>query len=196
LEDFSSTTQKNPRAEITHKKYQKQIDLRRNKMRKLLIRGYSRYEISNNLHISQPTVSRDIDFIRNQSSSAAKTKDTAYRYYHEQQNGLDGVKELMKNLWLIIDNPKIEAKEKIKAMNLMLHCYYTRFKLVESEVLVKDFYEQAKKVKSDEDVRIKEQEITRREKALEKALDDHLKNEKLTQEEIDENRSMRSEIEV
>jgi hypothetical protein len=103
------------------------------------------------LHISQPTVSKDIDFIRSQSSSAAKTKDIAYRYYHEQQNGLDGVQELMKNLWLIIDNPKIEAKEKIKAMNLMLHCYYTRLKLVDSEVLVKDFYEHAKKVKSDEE---------------------------------------------
>jgi hypothetical protein len=66
LEDFSSTTQRNPRAEITHKKYQKQIDWRRNKVRELLIRGYSQYEISNTLHISQPIISRDIDFIRSQ----------------------------------------------------------------------------------------------------------------------------------
>jgi hypothetical protein len=41
---------------------------------------------------------------------------------YEQQNGLDGVGELMKNFWLIIDNPKIEVKEQIKAMKLMLHC--------------------------------------------------------------------------
>ena len=66
MEDFSSTAQRNPRAEITHKKYQKQIDWRRNKVRELLIRGYSQYEISNTLHISQPTISRDIDFIRSQ----------------------------------------------------------------------------------------------------------------------------------
>jgi hypothetical protein len=78
----------------------------------------------------------------------------------------------MKNLWLIIDNPKIEAKEKIKAMNLMLHCYYTLFKLVDSEVLVKDFYKHAEKVKSDEDtLRIREEEIARREKALHDYLD-------------------------
>ena len=139
------------------------------------------------MHISQPTISRDIDFIRNQSSSAAKTKDIAYRYYHEQQTGLDGVQELMKNLWLIIDNPKIESKEKIKAMNLMLHCYYMRFKLVDSEVLVKDFYNHAKKVKSDEEAnKVREQEISRREKALERALEDHLKNQKLTQSEVDQ----------
>jgi hypothetical protein len=104
--------------------------------------------------------------------------------YSEQQNTLDSVAELMKNLWLIIDNPKTEVKERMKAMNLMMQCYYMRFKLVDSEVLVKDFYNHAKKVKSDEEtLRIREQEISRREKSLERALEEHLKNEKLTQEE-------------
>jgi hypothetical protein len=88
---------------------------------------------------------------------------------------------------LIIDNPKIEVKEKMKAINLMMQCYYMRFKLVDSEVLVKDFYNHAKKVKSDEDaLRIREQEISRREKALE----EHLKNEKLTLREIREIRNL------
>ena len=132
MQDFSSTTQKNLSAEITHKKYRKQIDWRRNKVRELLIRGYSQYEISNTLHISQPTISRDIDFIRKQNSSAAKRKNLAYRYYFEQQNALDGVGELMKNLWLIIDNPKIEVKERMKAMNLMMQCHIMRLKLVDS----------------------------------------------------------------
>lgn len=156
-------------------------------MRELLIRGYSQYEISTSLHISQPTISRDIGFIRNQNNSAVKRKNLAYRYYYEQRNSLDGVQEVMKNLWLIIDNPKIEVKEKMKAMNLMMQCYYMRFKLVDSEVLVKDFYNHAEKVKSDEEAnKVREEEIARREESLEKALDDHLKNEKLTQEEIDE----------
>jgi hypothetical protein len=54
-----------------------------------------------------------------------------------------------------------------------------RFKLVDSEVLVKDFYNHAKKVKSDEEAnKVREQEISRREKALERALEDHLKNQK------------------
>jgi DNA-binding NarL/FixJ family response regulator len=91
LEDFSSTTQKNPRVEITYTKYRKQIDWRRNKVRELLIRGYSQYEISNTLHISQPTISRDIDFIRNQTTSAAKRKDLPHRMYYEQEITLDSV---------------------------------------------------------------------------------------------------------
>ena len=66
-------------------------------------------------------------------------------------------------------------------MNLMMQCHIMGLKLVDSEVLVKDFYNHAEKVKSDEEVlRLREQEISRREKALEK----HLKNEKLTQREI------------
>jgi hypothetical protein len=46
----------------------------------------------------------------------------------------------------------------MKAMNLMMQCYYMRFKLVDSEVLVKDFYNHAEKVKSDkETLRIREE---------------------------------------
>jgi serine phosphatase RsbU (regulator of sigma subunit) len=104
--------------------------------------------------------------------------------FNTQLNTLDSIGELTKNLWLIIDNPKIEVKEKMKAMNLMMQCYYMRFKLVDSEVLVKDFYNHAKKVKSDEALRIREQEISRREKSLERALEDHLNNQKLTRSEI------------
>ena len=75
MEDYSTITKKNPRAEITYKKYRKQIDWRRNKVRELRIRGYSQYEISNTLHLSQPTVSRDIGFIRKQNTSAEKRKN-------------------------------------------------------------------------------------------------------------------------
>jgi hypothetical protein len=47
--------------------------------------------------------------------------------YSEQQITLDSVGELMKNLWFIIDNPKTEVKERMKAMKLMLQCQYMRF---------------------------------------------------------------------
>jgi predicted transcriptional regulator len=128
------TSQSNSRrANITAKKYRKQIDWRRNKVRELLIRGYSQYEISSTLHISQPTISRDINFIKNQTNSASK-QDLAQRMCYEQQNGLDGVGELMKNLWLIIDNPKIEVKERMKDMKLIMQCYYMRSKLLNSSI--------------------------------------------------------------
>ena len=53
----------NRRANLSEQKYQKQIEWRRNKVKELVIRGHSQYEISNILHISQPTISRDINNI-------------------------------------------------------------------------------------------------------------------------------------
>jgi DNA-binding NarL/FixJ family response regulator len=55
------------RANLSEQKYQKQIEWRRNKVKDLVIRGHSQYEISNILHISQPTISRDINNIYQQS---------------------------------------------------------------------------------------------------------------------------------
>jgi hypothetical protein len=59
---------------------------------------------------------------------------------------LDGVGELMKNLWLIIDNPKIQVKERMKAMKLIMQCYYMRSKLLNSEAFNKEFLDYTKKV--------------------------------------------------
>ena len=75
----------------------------------------------------------------------------------------------------------------MKAIKLVLYCYNMRFSLIDCEPLVNDFFNCEKKVKGDTEAnKLREEEITKREKSLEKALDDHLKNERLTQEEIDE----------
>jgi hypothetical protein len=104
--------------------------------------------------------------------------------YYEQQNTLDGVGELMKHLWLILDNPKIEVKDRMKAMNLKLHCYNMWFRLKALEYL-SEFSDYTDKGKTDDAANIiREQEISRREKASERALEDYLKNEKLTRSEI------------
>ena len=93
----------------------------------------------------------------------------------------------MKNLWAIIDNPKIGVKEKMNAIKLMLYCYNMRYSLIDCEPFVNDFFNRAKKVKGDEEAnKLREEEISRKEKTLEKALEHYLKNEKLTQSETDE----------
>ena len=51
----------------------------------------------------------------------------------------------MKNLWLIIDNPKIEEKERMKAMKLMMHGQYMLSKLIDYECLPKTFTTTQKK---------------------------------------------------
>ena len=51
----------NPNHSNKLKNNKKQIEWRRNKVRQLLLRGNTQSDISRTLHISQPTISRDID---------------------------------------------------------------------------------------------------------------------------------------
>ena len=60
----------------------------------------------------------------------------------------------------------------MKAMNLMMQCYNMRARLIDSRTFVKEFSDYAEKVQSDEEaIRIREQEISRKEKALQDYLD-------------------------
>lgn len=81
----------------------------------------------------------------------------------------------MKDLWRIIDDTRVQVKERTKAMKLLLECYKIRLQLIVSEPFVKDFYQYVEQIKS------MEQDISRRERAL-KA---YLEGRKLTQQEID-----------
>jgi hypothetical protein len=161
----------NPRVNLTAKKYRKQINWRRMKVRELCIRGYSQFEISSTLHVSQPSVSGDLQFVRNQAITSNR-KELGKRLFFEQLNTLDGVGELMKNLWRIIDDPRVQVKERTKAMKLVLECYDLRFQLIDSQSFAKGFWEYAEKVKSDEKIyAIWEQELARREKVLQEYLE-------------------------
>jgi predicted transcriptional regulator len=163
----------NPRADTSHKKYQKQIEWRRNKVKELLIRGYSQYEISNSLHISQPTISRDINSIyQDKKKRQQKYGDELFL---DVQNTLAGLAELIKKSWTFVDDPKAEQKERMKAISIILQCYGKRLDLLNLEPEVNGLKEYIDSVKK------AEREITRKEKALQA----YLEGRKLTQHEID-----------
>ena len=80
----------NPRDGINLKKYRNQIAWRRNKVKELLARGYAQYEISNILHISQPTVSRDIHYIRREMQKSSDNYcEHLFEIYRNTLLGLD-----------------------------------------------------------------------------------------------------------
>jgi predicted transcriptional regulator len=96
-----------------------------------LTRGYAQYEIANILHISQPTISRDIHYIQKEIK---KSSDNYGEHLFEiYRNTLLGLDESIKKLWEIIDSPKTDAKEKIKAITLLKECYNERLHLIKSE---------------------------------------------------------------
>ena len=141
------------------------------KIRELCIRGYSQFEISSTLQISQPSVSRDLQFMRNEALTKNR-KELGKRLFFEQLNIIDGVGELMKNLWKTIDDPRVQVKERTKAMKLMLECYNTRFQIIDSQIATKEFMEYTEKVKTDEQINTKvDQELGRREIVVQNYLE-------------------------
>ena len=123
--------QNNSRSGITLNKYRNQIAWRRNKVKELLIRGYAQYEIASLLHISQPTISRDIHYIQKEiRKSAENYGQHLFEIYRNTMLGLD---ETIKKLWVTIDSPRTDAKERIKAITLIRECYKDRLELIRSE---------------------------------------------------------------
>jgi predicted transcriptional regulator len=121
----------NNRSGITLSKYRNQMIWRRNKVRELLAKGYTQSDIAGTLHISQPTISRDIHYV--QKEIHKKTKNFGQHLFDAYRNNLLGLDEIIKKLWTIIDSPKTNNKERIKAIILVRELYKERFELVQFE---------------------------------------------------------------
>jgi DNA-binding NarL/FixJ family response regulator len=70
------------------RKSKKQIEWQRNKVREMLTRGYAQYKIANTLHISQPTISRDIHYLQKKMH---KTKENYGERLFEVLISFDGL---------------------------------------------------------------------------------------------------------
>lgn len=91
----------------------------------------------------------------------------------EVQNTLAGLAELVKKSWTIVDDPKAEQKERMKAISIILQCYSKRLELLNIEPQVNGLRQYIDSVKK--------AEINRREKALQA----YLEGRKLTLEEVE-----------
>jgi predicted transcriptional regulator len=119
------------RAGVTLSKYRNQMAWRRNKVKELLARGYRQYDIASTLHISQPTISRDIHYIQSEMRKDAENYDK--HNFEVYRNNLLGLDEIIKKLWTIADSPKTDSKEKIKAIVLIDEYYRERLDLIKLE---------------------------------------------------------------
>lgn len=110
------------------------MDWRRNKVRELFSRGYSQFEISNMLHISQSTISRDINYIQNKTNKKdIDPDDQLYEEYEKMDLIFD---ESIKELWKIIDSSKTSSKEKTKSIGLILTITKEKRSILEKKVVM------------------------------------------------------------
>ena len=61
------------------------------------------------LHLSQPTISRDIEYI--QKEIKKNTENYGEHLFETYRNTLLGLDETTKKLWMIVDAPKTNARE-------------------------------------------------------------------------------------
>jgi FixJ family two-component response regulator len=89
-------------AEVSSAKRERsQIEWRRNKVQELVVKGYNQYEIADTLKISQPTISRDLDFLKKQAHQNLQNH-IQHILPEEYQRCLIGMNQVLKLSWLIL----------------------------------------------------------------------------------------------
>jgi predicted transcriptional regulator len=112
------------------------IEWRRSKVQELSSQGYNQSEISRILQISQPTINRDISYLRNQA------KDNIKRYIDEKlpeeyEKCLVGLAAITKEAWNTSDQTE-DKREKIQALSLAKECYSMKLDLLTNATVVDD----------------------------------------------------------
>jgi predicted transcriptional regulator len=112
------------------------LEWRRSKVQELASQGYNQSEISRILQISQPTINRDLSYLRQQ----AKTNIKRYideRLPEEYEKCLVGLTAITKEAWNTVANTE-DRREKIEALSLVKECYSMKLDLLTNATVVDD----------------------------------------------------------
>jgi predicted transcriptional regulator len=112
------------------------LEWRRKKVQELSSQGYNQSEISRILQISQPTINRDITFLKQQA------KDNIKRYIDERlpeeyEKCLVGLNAITKEAWTTAANTE-DKRETIQALSLAKECYSMKLDLLTNATVVDD----------------------------------------------------------
>src|ERR1051326_1633435 len=108
----------------------------RSKVQELSSQGYNQSEISRILQISQPTINRDLSYLRQQ----AKTNIKRYideRLPEEYEKCLVGLNAITKEAWNTAHNTE-DKREKIQALSLAKECYSMKLDLLTNATVLDD----------------------------------------------------------
>jgi predicted transcriptional regulator len=109
---------------------------RRSKVLELSSQGYNQSEISRILQISQPTINRDISYLRQQAKSNIK-RYIDERLPEEYEKCLVGLNAITKEARNTGQNTE-DKREKIQALSLAKECYSMKMDLLTNATVVDD----------------------------------------------------------
>lgn len=112
------------------------IEWRRSKVRELLVKGYNHYEIANTLHIPRPTITKDIQYLRQQDREYLQTH-IQERLPQEYQNCMAGINRVLQLTWEIAEKPT-DDKTKLQAFAQPNDGYKFKMDLTTNGVVITD----------------------------------------------------------
>jgi predicted transcriptional regulator len=132
----------------------KMVDRRRNKVQQLLVRGYSQWDVAEELQIDQSTVSRDIQYLRQQAQENLQ-KHIQQKLPEEYQRCLTGMNQVLKLSWQIANNNTSRQNDqnhndyinaittgddrtRLQALSLINDCYKYIMDLTTNGVVITD----------------------------------------------------------
>jgi len=109
------------------------IDQRRKEVASLLAQSLTERQIAAQLNISQPTVNRDIQVLKQMSQQFVyDLARSDLSYYYKQS--LDGIQEVMKEAWIIYrsTNESVQVKDRLNALRIIIDANTKKFELLNS----------------------------------------------------------------
>src|ERR687886_1013596 len=112
------------------------LEWRRSKVQELASQGYNQSEISRILRISQPTINRDITYLRQQAKENIK-RYIDERLPEEYEKCLVGLTAITKEAWNTAADTE-DKREKLQALSLAKECYSMKLDLLTNATVVDD----------------------------------------------------------
>ena len=164
-------------------KLKDRLEWRRSKVNELSVKGFSQAEIARMLQISEPTISRDIESLREAANETIRNhiqKKLPYEY----TKCISGLEEIIKEGWLIaaIADKKGDSKEKLQSLSLIKDTYNTKMDLLTNASLLQDsikFVEQSKDKETAYDQLIRSEEKGDLNNGLEGSTEDNNNNNEI-----------------
>jgi IS30 family transposase len=113
-----------------------QVEWRRRQVFELSSKGLSQVEIARKLQIHESTISRDIDYLKEQSKENIR-KYLEERLPEEYEKCLVGLTAIQREAWSAAENTQ-DTREKIQALSLAKDCYGMKLELLTNATVVDD----------------------------------------------------------
>jgi hypothetical protein len=120
-------------------KVKERLNWRWNKIQELSVKGFNQADISRMLQISEPTISRDIQYLKRQARESIESH-IHERLPYEYSNCIKGLDEIIKESWLIAAKAEKVGndKEQLSSLSLIKDSYSTKMDLLTNASLLKD----------------------------------------------------------